>query len=184
MENKEEIIDLTIAREELTNDNQVILAKLKDFGTTVCAVILVIWDFFIKSVFLRNFCSFVLNLCAIYIAGIGIIYCWSGTSEKSAIYWWSCIGFLVGSFIVWTIAIRLGVTRVCPNCKENRAIKISEKATGNTQYGAVRSVKKENGNILEQEFREEYIKTRECIYGCGYCETETFWKIKWQNIQQ
>lgn len=184
MESEEDIIDSQIEREDLTNSSQVILSKLKDFTTSVIAFILVILDFFMKSAFLRNIVSFIMNLCAICIAGMGILYCWDGASEKNAVYWWSCIGFLVGSFIVYSIAIRLGVTRVCPNCEENRAIKISENPTGNTQYGAVRSVKKENGNILEQEIREEYIKTRECIYGCGYCEEETFWKSKWQKIQQ
>ncbi len=183
-EKEEDIIDLEVEKEELTDNNQVILSKLKNLLTTIVAFILVIWDFFMNSAFLRNIVSFFLDLCAIYIAGMGILYCWSEASEKNAIYWWSCIGFLVGSFIIFTIAIRLGVTRVCPNCEENRAIKISENPTGNMQYGAVRSVKKGDVNVFEQEVREEYIRTRECIFGCGYCETETFWKSKWNSIQQ
>lgn len=145
---------------------------------SILGVLTCCYEFFMACDFLRNIVWLFLNLVTICVAGLGLLYCWSNASEKDASYWWILIGVFVASIIMFEIAKRLGVVRVCPHCGENRAIRKTETATGRHCNGELR--KTQNG--WQREIQEEYQTISECIYDCGYRETETSWKSRWENV--
>lgn len=151
----------------------------KNIGKTIIGILCGLWQFFMESAFLRNIVAFLFSIATALVGVLGILYCWENNTNKTSIYWWTLVGYFVLSLILLLIMKRLGVTRVCPGCNENRAVKCSEKKTGNITRGAIR--KNSSGNF-EQEIREEYIETWECIFGCGYCESEYKWKSHWENV--
>ena len=113
---------------------------------------------------LRNFIAFILEMIVIGISILGIYDAIIFHTQKDLIYW----GILIGLFIIATLfklfAQRLWVTKVCPNCCENRALVSTKINTGSSKLIDV--VKETDG--YHKIYEDEYEVTDECKYGCGF----------------
>lgn len=150
-----------------------------EFLKQFAEVLIYIAKGFMGSAFLRNIVAFFIDVVCFFLIIYTGFYGWQGAYHKSAGYWWSFIGLFIGSMVLRMIAKRLWVTRVCPNCCENRAIRKIEERTGNVING---SIEKSGDNNYYRKIKEEYRITRKCIYGCGYMEESLEWRDNRERI--
>lgn len=119
---------------------------------------------FINNKNLRNFIAFILEMIVIGISILGIYDAIIFHTQKDLIYWVILIGLFVIAIFFKFFARRLWVTKVCPNCCENRALVSTKIHTGSSKL--IDIVKKDDG--YHKIYEEEYEVTDECQYGCGF----------------
>lgn len=134
----------------------------------------------LKSDISRNIVAFISDSLAFLLSIFTIIICVTVGTDKNAGYWWSVSISFILALICRMVASRLWVTRVCPQCSENRAIRRTDTLTGNVIRGAVQR----SNFFYYQEVKEEHKIIYKCVYGCGYAQTEYVWHSKRETINR
>lgn len=124
---------------------------------------------FLNNAILRNLSVTILDF--IIIAGVFYTTYIIFITPLKSINWWLVISAYLISFLFRLLSLRLRVTRVCPQCNENRAIRYSTVLTGNTAN--YRSYIEGDYWMYSQD--EEYLEKRLCVY-CGYTTENLYWQ--------
>lgn len=129
-----------------------------------------IWNFYIHNILLRNLTALSLDLCsiALFCYDVYLVF----TIQIKVINWWILAGCLIFALIFRKFSQKLRVTRVCPQCLENRGISINVSRTGNTRnyHEYIR------GDYWYHEQEVEYLS----VWFCNYCSYETS-KLYWES---
>ncbi len=142
----------------------------------------------------RNLVAFGLNILALYLAIKGILYCWSFTAPNITIFWLITFGYFIATIISAGFALRLAVTKVCPNCHQNRAL-MKQEVIIDTEYGPRKSkttgkwVKGFSGErefVTEEEVYQQKKEKRAIVVECKYCdyykESAPYWEESWEEV--
>lgn len=134
-----------------------------------------IWKFYISNALLRNISAIFFDVSCILLLchNIKIVY----TTPLKLINWCTFVISIVFVFLFKKLSTRLRVTKVCPQCLENRGISEDISTTGNTKN--YRTYIK--GDYWQHEEDVEYLKTKFCNY-CLYQTSELYWETEtWQG---
>ena len=134
-----------------------------------------IWKFYISNALLRNISAIVFDVGCIFLLchNIKIVY----ITPLKLINWYTFVISLVFVFLFKKLSTRLRVTKVCPQCLENRGISENISATGNTKNYR----KYIEGDYWQHKEEVEFLKTKSCNY-CLYKTFELYWKTEtWQG---
>ena len=133
---------------------------------------------FMQSKFFRNFTAFFLEIFSIFTSAFGILMAMAYYNERGSSYFILVAGIFVIACLFKLAAKRLWVTKVCPNCCENRAIVSKTYYTGNS---IVVDITKESDGYYKT-FEDEYETVDKCKYGCGFEYSETFTKERTEKV--